>query len=187
MHILLDFHAVLESKRFEPTSQCFCAQRDIRLRTLQLLSDSIRKQIWMLCILLQSIASKSPNRRPYLRLQVYRMLYRTEYSLVHQRELTEEFCEAASTSIYCWEYAFLRRQDSGTSGYCTSVDVKNHAYLEIALLVANGYGFADVKSWMIILGRKGIMRLSRRGLEVWRVGRDFELVNIYSCRMPCFA
>jgi hypothetical protein len=110
-----------------------------------------------------------------------------KYSLAHQRELTRKFCKAASTSIYCWEYAFLRRQASWNRGYHSSLDVKNHAFLELALLVASGYDFADVKSWMIILGRKGKLRLSKGGLEVWRAGQEFELESIYSCHMPCFA
>jgi hypothetical protein len=91
-------------------------------------------------------------------------------SLSHQRDLTRMFCNAASTSIFCWEYTFLLVWDPYMRANNRTADTQHDIHLEAALLIACGYELADVKKWMMILGTRNQLKLCKEERETWCSG-----------------
>jgi hypothetical protein len=85
----------------------------------------------------------------------------SNHNIALERELYKKFCDAASTSRCCWNYTFSLRHHVNVfvhhvDEYGISLKASD-LRLETALLVANGYQLAEVKHWLIRLGRLGML------------------------------
>jgi hypothetical protein len=84
----------------------------------------------------------------------------SSHNSAHEQELFKDFCNAASTSRCCWHYIFgLRYVDSFVPHVDENGDPSKESELrlEAALLIANGYQLADVKQWLLRLGKLGML------------------------------
>jgi len=110
-----------------------------------------------------------------------------DYSMQNEQLLYERLCAVASASRCCWNYIFTLWY-VGSHAFIDGVDEdgafsrEKDILLEFSLLLAIGYQLADVRRWMLRLGRLGML-VGYREHAVKRPDRAFGgTINI--CRFP---
>jgi hypothetical protein len=85
----------------------------------------------------------------------------SDHNMQAEQLLYKKICIVASASRCCWNYIFILRYNS--HAFVDDVDYDGNPprhrdiLLEVSLLVATGYQLADVRRWMVRLGRLGML------------------------------
>ena len=110
-----------------------------------------------------------------------------DYSMQSEQLLYERLCAVASASRCCWNYIFTLWYVGGHA-FIDGVDDdgafsrKKDILLEVSLLLATGYQLAEVRRWMLRLGRLGML-VGYREHAVKRPDRALD-GTIDVCRFP---
>lgn len=85
-----------------------------------------------------------------------------DYSVQNEQLLYKKLCTVVSSSRCCWNYIFTLRYSNGDAfvhcvDHSGAFPREQDILLEVSLLLVIGYQLADVRRWMLRLGRLGML------------------------------